>query len=377
MNPLHGISKLGQSVWYDNIHRGMLTSGELARMIQDDNLLGVTSNPAIFEKAITEHDDYDNAIASYLDKNTGSSSRQLFYHLAIEDIQNAADLLMPAYQASNRHDGMVSLEVSPDLANDTAATIEEAKELWAQVDRPNLMIKVPATRAGVPAIEALISEGINVNATLLFSVDRYKEVAQAHIAGLEARLRSGQAIDHIASVASFFVSRVDAAVEKALKSAEKHTNENKALLGSIAIANAKKAYQSYHEVYAQANFQDLTQAGAKPQRLLWASTGTKSKELSDILYIETLIGPNTVTTVPPATYKAYKDHGQAQATLENELKQAYIQLDLLADLGINIDNITNTLEEEGVKSFAASFKNLLTAIEQKMQHHAQKEEAVV
>ena len=377
MNALHGISQHGQSVWYDNIHRGMLTSGELSRMIQNDHLLGVTSNPAIFEKAITAHDDYDAAIADYLDKNSNTCSRQLFYHLAIQDIQNAADLLMPAYQASHRHDGMVSLEVSPDLANDTQATIQEAKELWAKVNRANLMIKVPATAAGIPAIEALTSEGINVNATLLFSVDRYKEVAQAFISGLKARHSRGEALDHIASVASFFISRVDAAVEKSLKSSNQFTDENKTLLGSIAIANAKKSYQSFQEIYSQNNFAELAQAGAKPQRLLWASTGTKSKELSDILYLETLIGPNTVTTVPPATYNAYKDHGQPQATLETDLEQSYHQLDLLESLGIDLNSLTKTLEEEGVKSFADSFTNLLSAIELKMQQHAQQEEAVV
>ncbi len=366
MNPLHGMTELGQSVWYDNIHRKMLNSGELARMIDEDGLRGVTSNPSIFEKAITSHSDYDQAIKKYVMDNPHSSSRQLFYHLAIDDIQKAADLLMPVYNKSAGHDGLVSLEVSPDLAHDTHATIQEARELWAKVNRPNLMIKVPATVEGIPVIETLIEEGINVNATLLFSVSRYQDVAYAYIAGLESRLRRGQAVDRVASVASFFVSRVDAAVDAALGAHQEKTPDALALSGKIAIANAKLAYQAYQAIFAQNNAKALISAGAKPQRLLWASTGTKSKTLSDVLYLETLIGPDTVTTVPPATYSAYKDHGQPRLTLASELEQATAQLEQLKTLGIDIDAITTQLEVEGVASFAKAFSTLLSAIEVKM-----------
>lgn len=365
MNPLHGISALGQSVWYDNISRAMIQTGELARMIEHDGLSGITSNPTIFEKAIATSSDYDQAIAAYLQQHPQASAREMFYHLAIEDIQHAADLLMPVFTANQYHDGFVSLEVSPDLAHDTQGTVTEAKELWARVNRPNLMIKVPATLAGIPAIEALISAGINVNATLLFSVDRYEAVAKAYINGLASRLQRGEAIDRVASVASFFVSRVDGAVEKALASAAPAQADS--FTGKIAIANAKIAYQSYHELFDGKAFHGLAQGGAKAQRLLWASTGTKSKTLSDILYIETLIGKNTVTTVPPATYAAYKDHGKPQLTLEEGVHQAVVDCNSLKELSISLEQLTDQLEKEGVESFANSFKTLLNAIEQKMQ----------
>lgn len=362
MNPLKTLNSLGQSLWYDNIHRAMIASGELAAMIEEDGLRGITSNPTIFEKAIAGNADYDAAIRNYLRHHPQADARELFFALAIEDIQAAADLLLPVYQTEQGHDGLVSLEVSPDLAHDTDGTITEAHRLWERVARPNLMIKVPATAAGIPAVEELIAAGINVNATLLFGVERYQQIADAYLSGLESRLRRGQPIDRVASVASFFVSRVDAAVEKALVP---HPIEADALRGKIAIANAKIAYAAYHELFGGQRFAELAQEGAKPQRLLWASTGTKSAGLSDVLYIEALIGPHTVTTVPPATYNAYRDHGKPHSTLDQGLDEAKAQLQTLTRLGINLKQLTQKLEEEGVVSFANSFTTLLTAIKSK------------
>ena len=359
MNPLHGIWELGQSVWYDNIHRKMISSGELSRMINEDGLRGVTSNPAIFEKAITGYKDYDQAIENYLAQHPNTTSRELFYHLAIEDIQQAADQLLHIYHAHQGRDGYVSLEVSPDLAHDTEGTIKEAKELWEKVGRKNLMIKVPATKVGVSAIETLIYEGININATLLFSVERYQEVAQAYISGLTQRIENNLPVDHISSVASFFISRVDSAIEN-------QAQYDKQLQGKVAIANAKLAYQRYLDIFSQSNFTELANAQAQTQRLLWASTGTKSKELSDVLYLEQLIGPNTVTTVPPATYDAYKDHGKPLSTLTQDTREAQDIINQLQDLGINLDAITEQLEKEGVDAFAKAFTTLLSAIDQKV-----------
>ncbi|MFZ5594761.1 MAG: transaldolase [Pseudomonadota bacterium] len=368
MNPLLELQNFGQSPWYDNIQRAMLRSGELERMIREDGLKGVTSNPTIFEKAINGSNDYDDALADLLARNPAQSSRELFYHLAIEDIQQAADLLRPVYDKTGGCDGMISLEVSPDLAHDTATTVTEALRLAERVNRPNLMIKVPATKEGLPAVTALIAEGINVNVTLLFSVKRYEEVVEAYISGLETAYKKGKPLSGIASVASFFVSRVDALVDKLLDEklktapAEQHA-QLQGLQGKIAIANAKMAYQAYERLFSSPRFVKLRAAGAHAQRLLWASTGVKNPAYSDVMYIENLIGADTVNTIPPATYKAFKDHGKAQATLKNGWNEARRDIELLGQLGIDLDAITQQLEDEGVDAFIASFKTLLNAID--------------
>ncbi len=365
MNPLRRLQDFGQSIWYDNIERKMLLSGELARLINEDGLRGITSNPTIFEKAIANSNDYDDSMAKDLYSAAHQDSRALFFKLAIEDIQGAADLLKPVYDATQGRDGYVSLEVSPDLAYDVEATIAEAERLHSRVNRPNLMIKVPATKEGVLAFENLVTKGINVNVTLLFSVERYKEVVEAYLAGLEARLRQGLAIDSIASVASFFVSRVDSAVDSLLEQAVTTAPGAAALQGQIAIANAKLAYAWYQRVFNSPRFEPMRQAGASTQRLLWASTGTKNPAYSDVMYLDALIGPDTVNTVPPATYAAYKDHGQPRITLTEGLEDAERQITLLTSFGIDLDAVTKKLEDEGVQSFAKSFTNLLNAISAK------------
>ena len=365
MNPLRRIQDFGQSIWYDNIERRMLQSGELARLIHEDGLRGITSNPTIFEKAITSSNDYNDSLAKWLYTAARQDSRALFFDLAIEDIQGAADLLKPVFDETQGRDGFVSLEVSPDLAYDVEATVAEAERLHDRVNRVNLMIKVPATREGVLAFEKLVTKGINVNVTLLFSVERYKEVVEAYLVGLETRLRQGLAISDIASVASFFVSRVDSAVDALLKGSGKTNPDVARLQGRIAIANAKLAYAWYQRICNSPRFEKLRQAGAATQRLLWASTGTKNPDYSDVLYLDSLIGPDTVNTVPPATYAAYKDHGQPRSSLTEGVDEAEHQITMLKSLGIDIDAVTKQLETEGVQSFAKSFTNLLKAIDTK------------
>lgn len=370
-NPLIALAQLGQSPWLDNIQRDMLHNGELARMIRDDGLKGITSNPTIFQKAIAGSKTYEAAIAELLKGNARLSARDLFYHLAIEDIQGAADALTPVYQQSQGRDGMVSLEVSPELADDTQGTIQEARELHRRVNRPNAMIKVPATKAGIPAIETLIADGISINVTLLFSVERYRQVIEAYLRGLEARVKQNKDISKIASVASFFVSRVDNALDKILEEKARSAPAPQqahiqSLLGKSAIANAKRAYAAYKAVFPAARFDALRKAGAQTQRLLWASTGTKNPNYSDVMYVDNLIGPDTVNTLPPATFNAFKDHGVAQSTLELNLDAAEAHLNALQALDINLTQVTDKLESEGVKLFADSFKDLLNAIETKL-----------
>ena len=370
-HPLLVLSDLGQSVWLDNIERGMLQSGELARMIREDGLKGVTSNPTIFQKAITGSKIYSDAIATLIRDGQRYSARDLFYRLAIEDIQAAADALLPVYTQSNGRDGMISIEVSPELAYDTAGTIKEARYLHQRVNRPNAMIKVPATAAGLPAIETLIADGISINVTLLFSVSRYREVVEAYLHGLEARAKQNQKLSNIASVASFFISRVDNSVDKMLQDLARtapaaQQSQLKAMQGKTAIANAKRAYAFYKEAFFTPRFEKLRKAGAQPQRLLWASTGTKNPEFSDVLYLDSLIGPETVNTVPPATYKAFKEHGTAASTLERGLAEAEQHLAALEALGIDMQQVTEQLEKDGVKLFADSFNDLLNAIEVKL-----------
>lgn len=370
MNPLLTLSSLGQSVWYDNIQRSMLSSGMLQRLVEDDDLKGVTSNPSIFEKAINGSSDYDDALATLRSDDPNATSRELFFSLAIEDIQAAADILRPVYDASNGKDGMISLEVGPDLAHDTDGTIAEGRELWERVNRPNLMIKVPATREGLGAIQTLIADGININVTLLFSTQRHQEVMDAYLSGLEARLKAGQPINKIASVASFFISRVDSAIDDMLDNAktedESLRKKANSLKGKIAIANAKVSYQNYKEVFGSERFQQLHEAGAQTQRLLWASTGTKNPNYSDVLYVETLIGPDTVNTMPPATFDAVRSHGHPHLTLEHGVDLARFQINMLPEVGIDLDSVTEELEIQGVDVFAKSFDTLLEAIDNKL-----------
>ncbi len=358
-NPLRQLNAAGQSVWYDYIHRAFL-NGDLVRLIQQDDLRGITSNPTIFDQAISSGHAYDTALREHLRQNPGQSHRALFFALAIEDIQKAADQLHSVYLSTAGQDGYVSLEVSPDLAHDAAATIREAHLLYQRVNRPNVMIKVPATPAGVIAIEALIAEGISVNVTLLFSLKRYQEVVEAYLRGLEQRLQQQQPIDRIASVASFFVSRLDTLLDPLLTEKAPH------LQGKIAIANAKLAYQQFQTWSRSPRFLALAQQGAHPQRLLWASTGTKNPAYSDVLYVEQLIGPQTVTTLPPTTYTAFRDHGQVRRTLDQAVDQAHEQLLNLAAFGIDLDEATARLEEQGVAAFAQSFNHLLNSLEAKL-----------
>lgn len=358
-NPLRTLRALGQSVWFDNIHRAMIDSGELEQMIRDDDLAGITSNPSIFEKAIAGGAEYDAAIRSHLGTDPALSPRELFFRLAVEDIQGAADRLRPVYDASASVDGMVSLEVSPDLAHDTAGTIEEALDLHRRLERPNVMIKVPATKEGVPAFEELTARGLNVNVTLLFSVDRYLDIARAYVSALRRRRSDGLDVGGIASVASFFVSRVDSALDPLLEA--RGASE---IMGCIAIANAKLAYLRSREVFGD-DFADLRSAGAAPQRLLWASTSTKNPKYSDVLYVDSLVGPGTVNTIPPDTYSAYKEHGTPSLTLAQGLDEAVAQLASLEKLGIDIVDVTDRLEREGVAAFANAFDTLIEALKSK------------
>ena len=368
-NPLAQLANYGQSFWYDNIHRAMISSGELDGMLAQDDLRGITSNPTIFEKAITSSNDYDAQLGSLVRAHPSMNVRDYFFALAVEDIQAAADKLLPVYTRTQGADGYVSLEVSPDLAHDTQGTIAEAKSLHARLNRPNVMIKVPATKAGVPAVEELIAAGINVNVTLLFSVERYVEVGKAYINGLNRRHAHGQTVNGIASVASFFISRVDAILDKNL--GEKRASLGAAdqarldgMMGKTAILNAKIAYLRFQEMFG-ANFKVLSSAGATPQRLLWASTGTKDPKYKDTLYIDSLIGADTVNTIPPATVKAFRDHGTAASTLTLDMNKAEAQV---AEIGkwVNIPAAMEQLEKEGVASFAKSFETLLGAISAKI-----------
>ncbi len=369
MNRLQQLQSFGQSIWYDNIQRNMLgQDGELVQMINADGLTGVTSNPSIFEKAINGSNDYDAQLAELLQQQPDMDSRELFFSLAIQDIQQAADLLLPVYQQTQSRDGYVSLEVSPDLAHDTAGTIAEAKRLAERVNRSNLMIKVPSTKAGVVAVEALTAAGISINATLLFSVQRYEEIARAYLRGLQQRQQQGLPVNNIASVASFFVSRVDNLVDKLLDGATDQSQATQ-FKGQTAILNAKAAYAIFQNLYAN-EFTELAAQGAQSQRLLWASTSVKNPDYNDVLYLEQLIGPDTVNTVPPATYKAYLDHGNAAATLVEDVSTAAQRLAELDKLGIDLTAATQQLEDEGVKSFDDAFQTLLTAISSKAQNLA-------
>ncbi|MGH9338568.1 MAG: bifunctional transaldolase/phosoglucose isomerase [Acidobacteriota bacterium] len=358
-NPLHQLQDYGQSIWLDYIRREFITSGELRRLVEEDGLRGVTSNPTIFEKAIAGSADYDAAIRSAVASDPDVQPRSLFEQIEVEDIQMAADVLRPVFDATDGADGFVSIEVSPYGAQSTKKTIAEARRLWRVVNRPNLMVKVPSSKVGIPAVETLIAEGININITLMFSIRHYEAVAQAYIRGLE---RTAD-LQRISSVASFFVSRVDTAVDRRLEAIG--TPEALALRGKIAIANAKRVYKRFKEIFLGEPFASLRQRGARIQRPLWASTGTKNPSYSDLLYVESLIGPHTVNTIPPATIDAFRDHGKAAITVEQDISEAEAALARIETLGIRLDEIAETLVSDGEAAFAASFEKLLTALKEK------------
>jgi transaldolase/glucose-6-phosphate isomerase len=370
MNSLKRLNEYGQVVWLDYLSRGFINDGSLRRLIEEDGLTGVTSNPSIFEKAILGSDDYDISIRAAGDE-ADLSGKALFERIAVEDIKKAANALRPVYDKTGRRDGYVSIEVSPDVATLTEDTVIEARRLWHEVGRENLMIKVPGTGPGLPAIRQLIAEGINVNITLLFSQKVYEEVVAAYLHGLEDFVDGGGSPGRIASVASFFVSRIDTAVDKIIN--ERLTradddNERRALAsirGKIAIANAKLAYQSYKRLFSGPRWSALRAKGAQAQRLLWASTGTKNPRYSDVLYVEELIGADTVNTMPLATMNAFRDHGKLHASLENDIENARHVIATLEEQGISLDDITAKLLDEGIHLFTVAMDQLLHAIAQK------------
>jgi transaldolase/transaldolase/glucose-6-phosphate isomerase len=339
----------------------------LQKLINEDGLKGVTSNPAIFEAAIVKSNDYKETLGVLA--KTGRSAKSIFWSMAIEDVQNAADSFAEVYEKTNGLDGYVSLEVSPDLARDTEGTIKEAHSLWKVVDRRNAMIKVPGTKQGLPVIEQLISEGINVNVTLLFGLDRYREVAEGYITGLEKRAQNGESLQNVTSVASFFLSRIDTMIDPILEELAKKNDEKREvtgkLVGRVAIACAREAYRIYKNIFDSERFKKLEAKGAKPQRLLWASTGTKNKAYSDVMYVEELIGPNTVNTVPIETLDAYRDHGKPAARLEHNIEQSQLVLQALKELGIDLKSVSEKLEDEGIQKFVQPFEHLLQVIDQK------------
>jgi transaldolase/glucose-6-phosphate isomerase len=359
-NVLRELEKFGQSVWIDNISRGMLKKGELKRLVEEDGVTGVTSNPTIFQKAIGKGNDYDEQIKSLLSKRPDLNAQQLFEKLAVKDIQDGTDILSGVYEKTNGNDGFVSLEVSPELAYDTKNTIEEARRLFKEVNRKNVMIKIPATQEGIPAIRQMISEGANINITLIFAQSVYEQVVDAYLSGLEDRVKDGKEIDKITSVASFFISRIDTAVDDELSKVK-----NEELKGKIAIANGKLVYEKFLELFSSKRFKNLEAKGAKVQKVLWASTSTKNPAYSDILYVEELIGPKTVNTMPPATMAAYNDHGYPVERLTKNVDEARAQMKNLAELNIDFSVITRKLTEKGVVLFSESFKELMREIDRK------------
>jgi len=370
-NPLKELGTLGQSLWLDYIRRDLMASGELRRLIGEDGLRGMTSNPSIFEKAIADSHDYDDDIRSIA--FSGKGAETIYETLSQCDVRSAADEFRPLYDRTDGKDGYVSLEVNPHLAHDTKGTIAEARRLWTALDRPNVLIKVPATANGLLAIQQLISEGVNVNVTLLFGLPRYRQVADAYIAGLQARAAQGQPLKHLASVASFFVSRIDTLVdpllERLVAQGCKESDLARKAHGQIAIASARMAYQNYKEIFAGDRFRKLATRGARVQRLLWASTGAKNPGYSDVKYVEALIGPDTVDTVPLETLNAYRDHGEPKIRLEHDVKEAHWLLEQLPELGIGIDNVTRQLEDQGVEKFIKPFDKLMEAVAQRSARH--------
>jgi transaldolase/glucose-6-phosphate isomerase len=364
-NPLKGLLSYGQSPWMDYIRRDLLTSGGLQKMIDNDGLRGMTSNPTIFEKAITSSKDYSDILESADAKKL--DAKGVYEKIAIRDVQDATDIFKPVYAESKRRDGFVSLEVSPLLANDTQGTIDEARRLWKAVNRENLMVKVPATKEGIPAIRQLLEDGININITLLFAQSTYEQVAEAFLAALEARAKKGQDISHIASVASFFVSRIDTLIDGQIDAKLKtapDANQRRLLSsveGKVAIANAKLTYRKYQELFGGARWNALSAKGAQTQRLLWASTSTKNPKYRDVLYVEELIGADTVDTIPPATFDAFRDHGKLRLSLTENVDAAATIMANLEKAGISMKEVTEKLVVDGVKLFATAFAQLLEA----------------
>ncbi len=370
---LDKIYQLGQSVWLDNLSRQILNSGELEQLITEKGVRGLTSNPAIFQKAISGSDAYDEAIEKLA--NDGLERIKIYENMAIEDIQRAADLFRPVYDASNGEDGCVSLEVQPSLVYDTQGTIEEGRYLWKAVNRPNVMIKVPGTKEGLPAITQLLSEGININVTLLFSVERYREVTEAYLKGLEKRLEKGESIEHVVSVASFFLSRIDVMVDPMLKDIITNkldqAEKAKSVLGETAVANAKQAYKVFEEAFSSERFQKLAEHEARKQRVLWASTGNKNPDYEELRYVHPLIGPDTVNTMPDQTLEALLEKGgEPTNQVADGMDQADRVMATLAELGIDMEKVTDDLEKEGVEKFEKPFNQLLDTIEEQRKAHA-------
>src|SRR5512147_705263 len=361
MKTIEKLTQLGQSLWYDNIQRKLLENGELKAMIERGDIRGMTSNPTIFNNAIAKTTDYDSALVPLA--WAGWDAEKIFWQLAIEDIRAACDFFSPLYEETNGGDGYVSIEVSPDVAHDTEATLAQVEQLWARVRRPNLMVKIPATKEGIPAIRKAIAVGINVNITLIFSLKRYAEVMEAYLSGLEDHLAAGHAVHHIASVASFFVSRVDTKIDPRLPEASP-------LRGKAAIANAKLAYDEFQKTFAGRRWENLKVKGARVQRPLWASTSTKNPAYPDTIYVDNLIGPETVNTVPPATLEAVRDHGVAQVMLTRDLDQSKDALKQLEAAGISMDVVTQELEDEGVKAFMDAFAQLMKTIDERRKNAA-------
>ena len=376
-NPLIQLEALGQSIWLDYIKRDLFFDDKLKKLIVEDSLRGMTSNPSIFEKAIAESDDYDDDIQKM--SRAGTSALEIYEALTQKDVQDAADEFRHLFETTKGLDGYVSLEVNPHLAHDTNGTIEEARRLWKALNRPNVFIKVPATKEGLPAIQQLIRDGINVNVTLLFGLARYRQVAEAYLAGIKARIADGNSVNNIASVASFFLSRIDVMIDPMLKAQSKANAEMgdfaKQLQGQMAIASANMAYEIYHELFTGESFKKLADKGAHVQRLLWASTSTKNPEYSDIKYVEALIGPETVNTLPLETIVAYRDHGQPEVRLNSDLTKTKWYFNTLSELGINIDQVTQQLASEGVDKFSQSFDQLIETLKTKMEKSQIKEKS--
>ncbi len=366
-DPIQELHALGQSIWYDNIQRKLIENGQMQAMVERGEIRGVTSNPSIFQNAIANSSDYDAQLQELID--AGAGTEQVYEGLAISDIQAAADMFLPLYEATSGGDGYVSLEVNPYLADDSEATCREAKRLWERVGRPNLMVKIPATEAGLPAISGSIADGININVTLIFSQQRYLQVMNAYMAGLERRLQSGKSISAVASVASFFVSRIDTKVDQSLEEVVRkegvHSGLAASLLGHLAVANARLAYQRFKSVFGGTRFDRLRQQGGRVQRPLWASTSTKNPQYRDVKYVEELIGPEIINTMPPQTLDAFRDHGRAEVRIEHHLDRAEEQFRALADVGISFDRVTEELEREGVAAFAKAFGSLLESIDKR------------
>lgn len=368
-NPLKKLGSLGQSVWLDYIRRDLITSGELQRLIDEDGLRGMTSNPSIFEEAIAGSHEYDDDIRTMV--QAGKSVTEIYEALTQQDVKSAADAFRALYEQSERLDGYVSLEVNPHLAHDTDGTLAEARRLWAALDRPNVLIKVPATAAGLPVIKELITEGINVNVTLLFGVSRYQQVVEAYVGGLQARTKQNKPVASVSSVASFFISRIDALVDPMLEAKaatnDEHSQTARLMHGEIAIASAKAAYKFYKDIYEINRLAELAGIGARPQRLLWASTSTKNPAYSDVKYVEALIGRHTVNTMPVETLNDYRNHGEPKERIEEDVSSALKLLEQLPELGISLENVTQQLEDEGVEKFSKSFDKLMATLQKAVQ----------